>query len=244
MAGSCSHVVPVCTLQAAATALRLAANTEGEAGEGRLDACLRRLAQMLDSGFAPSASRLESLELLTTALQAASLLAGAEQEQQAAAAAAAGEEAMAEAHGAEPSLDTSDPLAFELSAALRSIASVLQLDAAASPTAAALAAAVQGRVAELLAQLPAGFFEPLLPPGALGDSQVGAGSCARQLRPLAHTQCSLLDCLLLQAPQPISQTSPSLCLATHLPTLPACSWPRCPKWTQPCAQSMPCGGAC
>ena len=88
----------------------------------------------------------------------------------AAAEAAAGGEQMPEADGA-MQMDTSDPLAYELSAALRAIAGLLQLDAS-GPSAEALVAAVQRRVAELLAQLPAGFFEPLLPPGSLGEAQV------------------------------------------------------------------------
>lgn len=77
---------------------------------------------------------------------------------------------MAEAEGVQE-MSTSDMLAFELSAALRAIAGLLQLDTA-GPTAAAMVAAVQQRVAELLAQLPSGFFEPLLPPGSLNDAQV------------------------------------------------------------------------
>lgn len=84
--------------------------------------------------------------------------------------AAAGGVDMAEADGAEQ-MDTSDPLAYELSATLRAIAGLLQLDAS-GPSAAAMVAAVQARVAQLLAQLPAGFFEPLLPAGALGEAQV------------------------------------------------------------------------
>lgn len=98
------------------------------------------------------------------------------------AAAAAGGEAMAEADGAQQ-MDTTDPLAYELSATLRAIAGLLQLDAS-GPSAQAMVAAVQRRVAELLAQLPAGFFEPLLPSGSLGDAQVwtwGAGWGAKAM---------------------------------------------------------------
>lgn len=84
--------------------------------------------------------------------------------------AAAGGVEMEEADGAEQ-MDTADPLAFELTAALRAIAGLLQLDAS-GPSAAAMVAAVQARVAQLLAQLPAGFFEPLLPAGTLSEAQV------------------------------------------------------------------------
>ncbi len=96
-------------------------------------------------------------------------------------AAAAGGIEMAEAEGGgegegEP-MDTSDPLAYELSAALRAIASLLGLDAAAAGSAAELAAVVGARVQELLAQLPASFFEPLLPAGSLSEAQVGAPRC-------------------------------------------------------------------
>lgn len=86
-------------------------------------------------------------------------------------AAASSSQPMDEADGA-ADMDTSDPLAYELSAALRAIAGLLQLDSG-GPTAAAMVAAVQQRVAQLLAQLPTGFFQPLLPPGSLGESQVG-----------------------------------------------------------------------
>lgn len=56
------------SLQAAAVAVRRAANTEAAAGEGRLDAGLKQLAKVLDPGCAP-ASRLEALELLVAVLQ-------------------------------------------------------------------------------------------------------------------------------------------------------------------------------
>lgn len=95
------------------------------------------------------------------------LAAGQEAE---AAAAEAGGADMAEADG-EELMDTADPLEFELSAALRAIAGLLQLDTG-GPTAEAMVAAVAERVGALLAQLPAGFFEPLLPPGSLGGAQV------------------------------------------------------------------------
>lgn len=98
--------------------------------------------------------------------------------------AAAGGEQMADADGAEE-MDTSDPLAYELSAALRAIASLLQLDAS-GPSAEAMVAAVQRRVGELLAQLPAGFFEPLLPPGSLGDAQVRTGDLGTCIYLAAH----------------------------------------------------------
>lgn len=45
---------------------------------------------------------------------------------------------------------------------------------AASGSAAALASAALARAQQLLAQLPAGFFEPLLPAGLLGGEQVRA----------------------------------------------------------------------
>lgn len=93
---------------------------------------------------------------------------------------AGGSQEMAEAEEEEDeaaAMDTTDEMAIELSAALRSLASLLQLeDAAAVTSAAALAAAVHARVAELLMQLPAGFFEPLLPPDSLDDAQVWAVS--------------------------------------------------------------------
>lgn len=60
-------------MQAAATDLRHAANTEAAAAEGRLDAALRRLAQALDPGFPPSSRRLEAFELLTAVLQVRAL---------------------------------------------------------------------------------------------------------------------------------------------------------------------------
>jgi hypothetical protein len=71
--------------------------------------------------------------------------------------------------------DAADPHAVHaLSAALRSIAALLKLDAAATaPTAAALATAVLAGVEQLLARLPPSFFEPVLPPGSLSETQVG-----------------------------------------------------------------------
>ncbi|KAL4422373.1 hypothetical protein ABPG75_008570 [Micractinium tetrahymenae] len=160
-------------LQAAVTTVRFSANTEASAADGRLDSALARLAQALDPSFPSSGSRLEALELLTGLLQAAAMAAS----HQAQEAAAAGID-MAEADGGgggegegEP-MDTTDPLAYELSAALRAIAGLLGLDAAAPGSAAELAAAVSARVRELLAQLPAGFFEPLLPPGSLSEAQL------------------------------------------------------------------------
>lgn len=84
---------------------------------------------------------------------------------------AAGGVDMADADGAEQ-MDTSDPVAYELSAALRAIAGLLELDAA-GPSAEAMVSGVAARVAQLLARLPAGFFEPLLPPGFLREVQVG-----------------------------------------------------------------------
>ncbi|KAL4419219.1 hypothetical protein ABPG77_010661 [Micractinium sp. CCAP 211/92] len=158
-------------LQAAITNVRYSANTEGTAADGRLDSALARLAQALDPAFPTSGSRLEALELLTGMLQA-SAMAALQQDQ----AAAAGGIEMAEAEGGgegegEP-MDTSDPLAYELSAALRAIASLLGLDAAAAGSAAELAAVVGARVQELLAQLPASFFEPLLPAGSLSKAQL------------------------------------------------------------------------
>ena len=171
-------------MQSAVVALRLAADTEGAAGEGRLDACLARLAHVLDPDTAATTSstsgRLQSLEVLTGALQAATLAASTVESAGAgdaadsmevdvdAAAAVAGTEASAE--GME------DPLGAELSAALQAIASLLHLDAA-TPTAAALAAAVVQRVEELVGRLPAAFFEPLLPPGSLGEEQVCESVC-------------------------------------------------------------------
>lgn len=128
-----------------------------------------------------------------SSLQAASMLAAAAQAE-----ATAGGEQMADADGAEE-MDTSDPLAYELSAALRAIASLLQLDAS-GPSAEAMVAAVQRRVAELLAQLPAGFFEPLLPPGSLNDAQVRSrvwlGWSSWEGAVMLQLPAGLLECLL------------------------------------------------
>lgn len=101
-------------------------------------------------------------------------MAASQQEQEAAAAGIEMADADGGGEGEGEPMDTTEPLAHELSTALRAIASLLGLDAAASGGAAELAATVVARVRELLALLPAGFFEPLLPAGSLDDAQVGA----------------------------------------------------------------------
>lgn len=125
--------------------------------------------------------------------------------------AAGGGEDMAEADEAEQ-MNTSDPLAYELSAALRAIAGLLQLDAS-GPSAEALVAVVAQRVQQLLAQLPAGFFEPLLDRSTLGDAQVGSGwagwqAAAHASQPAAGTAPAVPLC----PPQPCpSALSPAPC---------------------------------
>ncbi|PSC73625.1 FAM98A [Micractinium conductrix] len=152
-------------LQAAAVALRRAADTEAAAGEGRLDAALNRLAATVDPGWPTGQGRLPALELLVAAAQAGAMVA---------AGAGADESQLPDADDGAEDLDTTDPLAYELSAALRGIAALLQLElsGAASGSAAALASAALARAQQLLAQLPAGFFEPLLPAGLLGGEQM------------------------------------------------------------------------
>ncbi|KAL4855913.1 hypothetical protein ACK3TF_003675 [Chlorella vulgaris] len=168
----CQHIgfADTYSLQVATTALRRSVNTEAEAAGGQLDTSLASLARVLDPACA-AGTRLEALELTVSALQAATLAAAAlEQQQQ-------GAEAADDGAGDEGTLmeeDAADPHAVHaLSAALRSIAALLKLDAAATaPTAAALAAAVLAGVEQLLARLPPSFFEPVLPPGSLSEAQL------------------------------------------------------------------------
>ncbi|KAI3424779.1 hypothetical protein D9Q98_008167 [Chlorella vulgaris] len=172
----CQHIgfADTYSLQVATTALRRSVNTEAEAAGGHLDASLASLARVLDPACA-AGTRLEALELAVSALQAATLAAAAlEQQQQGAAGGAEAADDGAGEEGAPMEEDAADPHAVHaLSAALRSIAALLKLDAAATaPTAAALAAAVLAGVEQLLARLPPSFFEPVLPPGSLSETQL------------------------------------------------------------------------
>lgn len=176
-------------LQAAALALRCAAASQAAAGGGALDAALAQVACALGAtpADAPPPGRLEATEAAIGALQAGSMLAvasgdsssgGSDQPMRESSLAApgggGGEAAGAEAEPMEATAageeGDGDEQAAELSAVLRCLASLLQLDAAA-PSAAALARACLARARELVARLPPGFYDPLLPAGCLDAEQ-------------------------------------------------------------------------
>eukprot|EP00887_Chlorella_sp_A99_P005046 scaffold4.g5046.t1 len=153
-------------LQEAVLAVRHAADAQQASAAGRLDASLAQLARAL-GGSAAAPGRVDALELATAALQAGSMLVAAAAVE---GHGGAGKDADMGGEADGEAMDMVDAAAFELSAALRSIASLLELDAG-QPAAAELAAAVRDRVTQLLAQLPAGFFDPLLPLGSLDAEQ-------------------------------------------------------------------------
>lgn len=137
--------------QRAILALGTAAETEAAARGGRLDAALAKLAQALDSSFAPgqgSGGRIAALDTVVSTTQAAALLREGE---------AAGSGA---GHVAGPATPSSDTQA--LSSALRSLGRLLGADAGGA-SAVTLSEAAAERVEAVAARLPAGFFEPLLP---------------------------------------------------------------------------------
>lgn len=173
-------------LQGAVNDLRQAASSEQAAAAGRLNACLARLAHTLDPTFTPapagpagssaaagSSARLEVLELLTGVVQGAAMLAAAQQAQPA-------QQQQQQAAAAEPpSEEMEDPVAVELSRALRGLADLLEVPrpSAGWESAAALVGALGAALHSVVAQLPPGFFDPLLPPGALSQEQVRCARC-------------------------------------------------------------------
>ncbi|KAL6773858.1 hypothetical protein ACKKBG_A22790 [Auxenochlorella protothecoides x Auxenochlorella symbiontica] len=169
-------------LQRAVLALGAAAETEAAARGGRLDAALGRLAQALDPGFAPgvqAGGRTAALDAVVSLMQAAALL----NEGEAAVGGARTDVAKSAdesktvdgttASGATEATPSADPAdaTVVMSAALRALGRLVGADAGGA-SAVALAEAAAGRVEALAAQLPPGFFDPLLPalPGPEGET--------------------------------------------------------------------------
>lgn len=179
-------------LQGAVNDLRQAASSEQAAAAGRLNACLARLAHTLDPTFTPppagppgssaaagSSARLEVLELLTGVVQGAAMLAAVQRAQQPQQQPAQQQQQQQAAAAEPPSEEMEDPVAVELSRALRGLADLLEVPrpSAGWESAAALVDALGAALHSVVAQLPPGFFDPLLPPGALSQEQVRCARC-------------------------------------------------------------------
>jgi hypothetical protein len=192
---------PCHLVQGAVNDLRQAASSEQSSAGGRLDAAAARLMQTLDPTYQPTplsspagapagagagaSARLEALELLTATLQGATLLAAAQQaqqgkqpgrQQQQQPPPPPQQQQQQQQGGGGTEEEMEDPAAAELSRALRALAALLELPRPARggwPSAAALAADLRAALGAALAQLPPGFFEPLLPRGSLSAEQVG-----------------------------------------------------------------------
>jgi hypothetical protein len=140
---------------AAFAAAQDAAASERAAAGDALDASLRRLAGGVGVALADGAERVEVLEGLAAAAQAAAMLH------------AAGVVAPPEAEAA----PAASAAAAALSPAIRELAAAAGVAAAPRATARELVHAARVSVADALARAPAGLFSAVLPPGALSEEQ-------------------------------------------------------------------------
>lgn len=148
------------SIRIAVQEVQRAANTDATA-QIYLDAALVQLVRAVDganeSESTPEMSRLDAMETLAGIVQAGAMagLAPAEEE--------------SNSHE-DISMECDDVTTLELSSALQSIALLVGVDPR-QPTAAGAAQEIQTAVQDLVSHLPPTFFEAVVPPGTLTESQ-------------------------------------------------------------------------